>query len=268
MDTAAMNFYVPSRERAGRVATLEGMPEWARHRTQVVVDSDDPQVSEYLDEYDCIILPSNIKGIPALRQYIMANHATYREAPFMMFLDDDLRFVRRVDGKLRAATHDDVSDCFHLLEEWLRIGFLHVGISQQAGNNRVTAPFADCTRMMDAYAYNAREVHRMGCRWDRLPLMEDMDMTLQLLREGKPNRVTYEFGVNQAKGRNAPGGCSPYRTTERQSQAARGLAALHPGFVTVRTGVKSGSWEGLGEREDVEVAWKKAFRGRAQRGLL
>jgi hypothetical protein len=91
--------------------------------------------------------------------------------------------------------------------------------------------------------------------------MEDFDLTLQLLRLGKPNRVFFEYCWNQ-RDSGATGGCSKYRTPEMQSDAAHRLAEMHQGFVklvTKKSKDTSTSWKGMKERVDVIVSWRKAL---------
>jgi hypothetical protein len=193
-------------------------------------------------------------------------------------LDDDMDFCYRpvvsepklsmIDSAERMSTMIDT------LRGWLEGGFVHVGLSARQGNNRPyyddegtygLHPYRDATRMMNAYAYDTAEVNKLIRRGKvelgRIPVMEDFDLTLQLLRLGMPNRVSFEYCWNQ-RGSGRRGGCEVYRTSEMQAAAARRLAELHPNFVKVTTKVSkssSESWKGMKERVDVVVHWRKAF---------
>jgi hypothetical protein len=92
----------------------------------------------------------------------------------------------------------------------------------------------------------------------RIPVMEDFDLTLQLLRKGYPNRVSYQYVWNQ-RGSGAEGGCSSYRTAEMQTNAALKLKELHPDFVSLVTKTAGTVWKDMEERSDVTVQWQKAY---------
>jgi hypothetical protein len=96
-----------------------------------------------------------------------------------------------------------------------------------------------------------------GVRFDRLPVMEDFDVALQLLRKGYPS-LTLNNWVQDQSTSNAPGGCSTYRSLEVQAKGAKGLARLHPNVVKLVEKTTKGAWGG-GTRTDVQVAWKKAY---------
>ncbi len=139
-------------------------------------------------------------------------------------------------------------------------GYALVGISARQGNNRQEDTRVFNTRMNNAYAMHCDTLRKNPIRWDRMPLMEDFDVTLQLLRLGYENAVLYEFAWNQSGGSSAAGGCSGYRTNEMQAQCAGRLKELHPDFVTVVTKkAKGGAWKGMEERKDVRMQWKKAL---------
>lgn len=115
--------------------------------------------------------------------------------------------------------------------------------------------------------HDRETLHHHGVRWDNLPVMEDFDVTLQLLRLGYENMVLFEWAWGQPSS-NAPGGCSAYRTYEVQKAGAEGLAALHPDYVTP-VQKPSKNWRGFDHRWDVKVRWKAALAegaARRQRG--
>jgi hypothetical protein len=213
-----------------------------------------------------LTVPGPSMNLSQKRQWIMDQATT----PYVMMLDDDLAFsVRGGHGvKLRRAIPEDVDKMLRLLLGWLvEDGFAHVGVSARAGNNRIPTEWKDISRMTGAYAFSKAELCRVGARFDRIPLMQDFDVTLTMLRAGLPNRVTYKYAYNQ-RGSNAEGGCSTYRTPELMRQAAERLVALHEPFVRVVEKRTKTSWQGMPRdkdgytvRADVKVQWQKAFKG-------
>jgi hypothetical protein len=86
---------------------------------------------------------------------------------------------------------------FDTLDQWLEEGFIHIGLAARQGSNNVMEPFREATRMMNAYAYDTLALAELGVKMGRIPVMEDFDLTLQLLRKGYPNRVSYQYVWNQ-----------------------------------------------------------------------
>jgi hypothetical protein len=114
---------------------------------------------------------------------------------------------------------------------------------------------------MNMYAYDTQILRELKIELGRLPVMEDFDLTLQLLRRGRLNRVSHRYCWNQ-RGSGNVGGCSDYRTAEMQATAARRLAELHAPFVMLKAKKSkdtSESWKGMKERTDVNIQWREAY---------
>ncbi len=88
----------------------------------------------------------------------------------------------------------------------------------------------------------------------RIEHREDMDYTLQLLRQGHENILLTDLCVDQKY--NAPGGASSERTMEASNADAELLAELHPGLVRVA----DKKYKGSIPRKEVVVSWKKALK--------
>jgi hypothetical protein len=134
----------------------------------------------------------------------------------------------------------------------------HVGVATREGANIDTSLWKFNTRLLRILAYDAAVLRQLGIRFDRLEVMEDFDVALQLLRAGQSNACINWITHNQ-KSSNAPGGCSTYRTMEVQARAAHGLKALHPNFVKVVEKETKTAWNGQ-VRTDVIIYWKKAYQ--------
>jgi hypothetical protein len=105
-----------------------------------------------------------------------------------------------------------------------------------------------------------------GIEIGRVKVMEDFDVNLQLLKKGRPSKISYYYAQGQGSS-NAAGGCSEWRTMEVQSQGAERLKALHPDVVEVVEKETKTAWGGA-TRKDVKVQWKKAYKLGAQNGEL
>src|SRR5262245_15903566 len=178
--------------------------------------------------------PGTHIGIARTREWIFTELAPKLEERYVFMLDDDMDFCYRPD--MSSPALETIKDLerfeamFNLIEQWLLEGFVHVGLAARQGSNNVFEPYKDATRMMNCYAYDTHALKELGVEFGRVPVMEDFDLTLQLLRKGYPNRVSYQYVWNQ-RGSGAEGGCSSYRTPALQAEAAQKLRDYHPGFV-------------------------------------
>jgi len=231
----------------------------------------------YGDRMDLSIIgvPDIIKGISHTRQWILTDFAKHRSERHILMLDDDMDFCFRPNlGSPALETIKSLvllETMFDTLEDWLAAGFVHIGISARQGNNHFPTPadygeddkprtYRDVTRMMNAYAYDTVMLQKLKVELGRIPVMEDFDLTLQLLRKGYPNRVSFQFCWNQ-RGSGKEGGCSSYRTAELQAQAAVKLHQFHPEFVKIvmKKATTKENWVGMKERSDVIVQWQRAY---------
>lgn len=260
-----MSIYIPTANRGvERQVAWSYLPDGWRVHTRFVVGS----LEEYM-EFSKVFGPEHVlrqpigARIPEVRQWILENaHSRY-----ILMLDDDLTFQFRENPyvtKLSTFTpqgaqcnaYMDVMLC-ELLEQ-LKGGYVHVGISARAGNNHCPEAYRDCTRACTSHGIDTETVMQLGARYDRVALMEDFDMTLQLLTQGFPNRVMYWAAHQQTP--NKTGGCSTYRTKEYQAEAAYHLAILWPNYV--KAVKRDSKWEGdmTEGRVDVRVQWQKAYK--------
>ncbi len=254
-----MDIVIPTLGRPHAQATFDNMPDKWKDRTTLIVQPHEAEAYRRRD-YPCAVLDPEIKGIAATRHAIVYEMGFQHR--FICMLDDDLVFsARRTDEptKFRPMTDQDWDFMFWELEERLN-KFVHVGVSHREGANRNTQPLIQVGRQMRVLAFDTRYLKDNGITWGRMPLMEDFDMTLRLLRLGKPNAILNKWVHNQA-GSNTGGGCSTFRTAKGHADAAHKLAALHPRFVkTVHKQTKDG-WmaDEHGYRTDVRIQWKKAY---------
>jgi hypothetical protein len=171
-------------------------------RKEVVLVIDDDEEHLYEGKYDCkfMVIPSTIKGISGKRQYIHENTSD----PKIVMLDDDLRFYIRkspTDWHLRYMEADEYPALFGLLDKWLD-DYAHVGVSGREGNNRVEHLSVENTRYMRVLGYNLDMFD--GIELARTKVMEDFDINLQLLRQGKASKISYYYAQGQ-KSSNASG---------------------------------------------------------------
>ena len=250
-----MRIYIPTRGRQDNQITFNNLPELLKTNATLVVDYSE---RDNYPEYPTVYLPPEVNSIGKVRQTIIDFHDVEQYGPKIIMLDDDLGFNERrkdIRSKFLPATDEAVIEGFRLVEELLGT-HAHGGI--RARQMSQDAPDIDYNcRTLRALAYDVRPLREHGVSFERLIVMEDFDVTLQLLRLGYPN-----FNIStiiQGQGTsNAPGGCSLYRDAKRQEEGARGLYDLHSDFVKVKTTKTNWANWGSDERVDVSIKWKKA----------
>jgi TET-associated glycosyltransferase-like protein len=245
-----MEIYIPSRGRVFQ-ETFTSLPKELQERVHFIVPYDDMNIQGVF----CHKTPKEIDGIGPTRQWIIDQAQDKK----IVMLDDDIVFAtRREDepAKFRPSVDHELRLLFDSIDSHLD-SFAHVGVSTREGGNRDTNSLVFNTRLLRILAYRTDVLRSEEVRFDRLEFMEDFDVTLQLLRKGYSN-VKINWIVHNQRSSNAPGGCSTYRTLEKQSQAAKGLASLHPKFVAVVQKTTKTAWNGA-TRDDVIIQWKRAF---------
>jgi hypothetical protein len=269
-----MLIVIPTMGRISRQVTLKNFAGTSMEGSVVLC----PPSSER-KQYDDLIAMTKVRvayvppaydGISRTREWILRKLSRSMKERYVLMLDDDMDFCYRPDmSDTQLVTIKEakrLKQMIDLLERWLKGGFVHVGLSARQGNNHIDSAWRDVGRMMNAFAYDTDALMDVTppVKFGRVPVMEDFDLTLQLLRRGHPNRISYQYCWNQ-RGSGREGGCSEYRTAKMQRDAAHKLKELHPDFVTVTTKKSKVYWEGLEERTDVNVAWRKAFESSGAR---
>jgi hypothetical protein len=203
------------------------------------------------------VMTCRAKGIAATRQFILDNS----DDQFVLMLDDDLsswswREETPTGVSYRKATEQQRMHGMKEVEKLLkRHGHGSIG-HRLFANARDGLDFN--TRQLRALAYDRDLLKREGVKF-RLPVMEDFDVQLQLLKRGH-ECFQYNWLVQEQRGSNEAGGCSTYRTDEVQAAAANRLAELHPECVSVVVKEQKGNGSMWGSRTDVKVNWRRAIR--------
>lgn len=210
-------------------------------------------------------------GIGRTRDWIL-NEMYLRGEEKVLMLDDDLKFYRRKTNgavNLRDATVEEMPDMIDmidaLLDHYVQVGMV---IRQSAGHIDDThSDYMENNRVMTVHAYQVEAVHKHGWRFvaptdPDLVVMEDFNMTLQILLAGQMNAIISSWAFGQSES-NAEGGCSYYRTGSVQEESAILLSQKYPNVVKLREKTTKTAWAGVaseeGTRTDVTVYWKKAY---------
>lgn len=261
--------YIPSKARHTLANVNDGPMSWLPKDAAVtyIVPAEEVRLYSELnlgDNVDIVPEPAQVKNIAQARWFAGYLAGQRGQEAFTM-MDDDIRLLvrERPDHfRLRNATEQDARDLFEAITFYMSQGVGHLGVSPRQGNNRagVGLPhqlIAYNTRIMQLLSYKTDAF--LSAEHGRITVMEDFDVTLQLLRKGIPNLCFYHWAVGQ-KMTNSPGGCSTYRTHEVHDASARALAEFHPGFVRLRQKQNKTDRENFGSRTEVTISWKKAFQ--------
>lgn len=273
---------IPSSRRAKRqqtLATFERTGVCESYRVVIAVPEDEVadykraaykgrRIKQSTLEDAVIGVPSKYNGITRTREWILMKLAPKYDARYVFMIDDDLSICHRprIAKPDMPYINNNPKQLFRMIETlttWLENGFVHVGLISRQANRKTGTPWQEPGRIMNAYAYDSLVIRNLRMEqqiaFDRVRVMEDFDLTLQLLRLGYPNRVSCRYAWTQTS--NMDGGCSTYRTSEVQAEAARKLVKLHSPFVQLVTKKVAKTWKNkLTVRTDVRVAWQKAMK--------
>lgn len=250
---------IPSSGRASRQTTWANLPPSIAAQTFVFVyEREIPAYKEMNPSMGLQSVPAHIQGIGAKRQFIL-DKASQSGITKVVMLDDDLTFaLRRKDKPQLFTTPLDAE--IELMFEDIEIQLAHlahVGVAPREGANR--NPFGRLlmnTRPSRILGYRTDILEKEKISFGDMNLMEDFYVSLSLLTRGY-DTANLNWIVQNQQGSNTSGGCSQYRTMERQAEASLALHKKFPAFVKVVTKQTKTAWGGQ-ERTDVIVGWKKA----------
>lgn len=252
-----MPIYIPSRSRHHRSLTLEALDGTGWPRALVVPAAQAGAYRPLARDHGARLLPCPAKGIAATRQWIGEHCKTDR---FLM-LDDDLRFYYRVmtlpqETRLWKCEPANMKMMLYAVQGMLT-KFAHVAISAREGNNRMELPFVRCSRPLRALAY--RKEPFLECEHGRVDIMEDFDVTLQLLGMGYQNAVITAWAQDQIQTQTA-GGCSDYRTHKLHEASVKRMYKLHgKEFISLRQKENKTGGE-FGKRLEATIYWQKRWQ--------
>jgi hypothetical protein len=208
------------------------------------------------DNVRLAVLPESVKGIAATRQWIVDN----AQQPQIIMIDDDFTFFKRksdTDYHLELCQPEDTAAMITWIYDNLR-KYPMVGISMRQGNNRKEGLVELNTAINGVLGIYVPTLNKCDIKFTDVEVMEDKHVGLALLTRGYENIVSYQYAYNQPAS-NTGGGCSTFRTPELQKAGAEKLHSLYPLFVKVVKKETTSSWW-KGDRYDVTVQWKKAYK--------
>ena len=242
-----MRIYIPTRGRApSEQYTWNALGEEVRAEYPTTLLVETQEEADTLSNFTVQV--TGARGIVGARRWVVDNSPDNK----VIMLDDDLKgwAARTPEGKYIKGTSHNILLAMHEVDHLLDT-YAHSGIGfRQFANNKPLVDFN--TKAMRALAYRVDIIRREGINFT-MPLMQDFEMTLELLTRGYDNAIYYGVVQDQSAS-HTKGGCSAFRTVELMEKCARELQQRFPHCVKLR---KADGW-GLGERTDVSVQWKKA----------
>lgn len=254
-----LKIYIPSRGRADKVTTLQALPPGLRESCTIVVRHDEANAYKAKPEFfgKVLVMPKGINGISATRQWIMEN----ADERFHCQMDDDItgfcfKPKSLVFGGIRRIPADHrIGGAFKTLMDWISVeGIAHVGIAERSMAARPgKKPYYENNRLGQLTMWDLRVMRKLGARFDRVKLMQDLDMNLQFLRAGYPSRVLTKISY-VAKPEDYAGGCSIFRNDDLKRKMCDKMARLHKGLVESKEKVKFGR-----TYYHLRTSWRKAL---------
>ena len=204
-------------------------------------------------------------GIADVRQTLISQMTTGSK---VLIIDDGCTFKKRVNMKLVDMDEEDFLAMFADVEAMLD-EYPMVGISDQAGNNRVTEDWKEVGRAYSCYGVNVKFLAEHDITFDgmyrknsEIKLYEDFYLILSLLTKGHKNAILYKYAFNHPHGKK--GGNSTVRTNALQKQCLLALQDEFPGLVEL-VKKEDPSWKaGLDDTEnfrwEARIAWQEAYK--------
>lgn len=253
--------YIPTKGRLERQITFRRLMPDIRESVVFVVC---PEEADYFRRNypDNEVMVVDKIGVPAARQAVM--DISDPDFPYVIFLDDDIRFVCRIDDWLfelphmRQCTDDDVRLAFQWMEKRLD-KYAMVGLSARGMNNGIPDRYErEASRIMRAFGVDRELIREEAIRFDAFMFWEDFHVTLSLLTRGYPNIMSTVYCTDGTT--NDTGGVSMYRNRAAlEKERRRFLEMWGPWCKPSEKRAKN--WSNIDEETmpDLIVSWRKAY---------
>lgn len=230
--------FIPTRGRYDLKTrhTYRTLPEKLRRKAMLVVRPDEYRLYRaWCPTSSLMILPKKVEGISATRQYIL-DAAITEKLPYCAMYDDDIRSFGYKPSMGSSKIVTDNTEAINIHQEltcWISGDGDGVGMcasSDRLAASRARTIYTDGTRLGQVLYLNTELAKSEGWRYDRVGLMQDVDMCMQVLTTGATVR-RHNLYVHNNGPEDAPGGCSLHRTVKTRRDAYKKLEKLHPGFI-------------------------------------
>lgn len=260
-----MNIYIPTFMREDRQKCYNNLPKEIQKMVTLVTHSGRFDILKENQPNAKIIDLGPTDGIADVRQKLMMASKTDK----LLIIDDSCTFKKRDSNlKLIDMTVNDYIEMFEKVESLLN-EYPMVGISDQAGNNRVTESVKEIGRSYSCYGVNRKVWIANAISFDgmyqqnnEIKLYEDFYAILKLLTSGLKNVIIYDYAFSHAHGKT--GGNSTIRTNSLQKKCIEALQQTFPGLVKL-VQKENPSWKaGLNDQDEFrwecQISWQEAYK--------
>lgn len=268
-----MQIFIPTFMREEKQKCFNNLPPEIQSKVTLVTHSGRAELLREKNPTANVVDIGVTDGIADVRQKVINS----TESKKVMIIDDSCVFkLRNAELRLRDMSVADYEEMFAMVERELD-NFGMVGISDQAGNNRVPEDIKPIGRSYSCYGVNKEIWNSKGITFDgmyrkdkEIKLYEDFYAILKMLTSGLPNAIIYKYAFSHAHGK--VGGNSTIRTNALQKKCIGALQAEFPGFVKL-VKKEDPSWKaGLGDEEnfrwECQISWQEAFKSGQSTGDL
>lgn len=253
--------YIPTKGRTERQITMTRLPnDVSDHIVFVICPEEETFFRRHWPKHELLIVDK--QGVPAARQAVMDIFDD--EFPYVIFLDDDLRYVCREEDwcweipQMRQCNEVDVRLAFQWMEERLD-KYAMVGLGARGMNNGIPDRYErEASRIMRTFGVDRNLIREEGIRFDEFMFWEDFHVTLSLLTRGYPNVMSTVYCTDGTT--NDVGGVSLYRNRAAlEVERARFLEMW--GQWCKPSEKRAKNWGNIDEdtMPDLIVAWRKAY---------
>jgi len=239
MSKVETKIVIPSRGRPHEHSTISQIPKrWLRHTIVAVPAREERAYQDSYRQYGVTILTvpegkkEKIKYIGQKRQWLMEN-VGFR---YLYMIDDDIEFHYRPNmhkTNMRRVDQEKFGIMVDLIFRWIRLeGIVQAGVCRRLYSNNVPEPFLDNRFHYANHAVDTKFCLKNDIRWDKYPIVEEIDFFLQLAKIKAPQRTSFMFATQTEPW--TDGGCSEYRTRDMETEIYNKIAAEYPGWVTFR----------------------------------
>jgi len=265
--------YIPTFMREEKQKCFNALPDSIKPMVTLVTHSGRAELLKKHNPAAKILDLGTTDGIADVRQKLLEKATSDK----IMIIDDGCVFKRRdSELKLKEMSEQDFLDMFKMVEGLLD-EYSMVGISDQAGNNRVPEDVKEIGRSYSCYGVNRAVWKEHGISFDgmykknpEIKLYEDFYAILKMLTSGLKNALIYKYAFSHGHGK--VGGNSTVRTNALQKKCIESLIKEFPGLVKL-VKKEDASWKaGLGDEEnfrwECQISWQEAFKSSANTGSL
>lgn len=232
----ALHFVIPTHGRASSQPTYDFLVAMGLRPVLAVNSEEDAGGREH------VVFPHEHVG--QVRQRILEEFG-----PRLVMLDDDIALYQWNGQRMAPlTTAEEIGYLIEHVEQALD-RYAHVGLADRFMGHTRQRPMEMNKRYIKFLAFN-HDLFPEAWPEFRLPVSEDLDFNLQLLRAGRENCILTEWAVAD-RGQYKDGGCQRYRNDELERQVCEWLAAEYPGVYSYTQDAK-GRWRS-------RVAWRQAL---------